>query len=320
MESGHEHAEAPAAPEARAAPALAPGLNAPERVLALQRTAGNRAVGKLLGNGAGAERRLARLDQHAPYVGAWQSYLNPLNQLTRIGVGRALTPDEKTLLDGVFGNALSTAIIRIRENATIIAGAGCYRTTGNIINIPGTFDPRERPHPRGRPRLAAPEQHPVQLRRKRPERHGVGPDDPGRLAEGLRLLRHAEDRLERVERRAAGPLDRGPPPAPGGVVAQRVLELSAELTASPQDSERQLQPSHRDEGPVGEEPMKPNGDPDSAQRISDRQRAYVSEGDAMVPGQDPGNDDRRCRQDTRLGIRRASFASPGPRIDQAPVR
>ncbi len=141
MESGHEHAEEPAAPEARAAPALAPGLTAPERVLALQRTAGNRAVGKLLGNGAGRERRLARLDQHAPYVGAWQSYLNPLNQLTRIGIGRALTPDEKTLLDGVFGNALSTAIIRIRENATIIAGAGCYRTTGNIINIPGTSIP-----------------------------------------------------------------------------------------------------------------------------------------------------------------------------------
>ena len=141
MEPGLEHAEHTPAPEARAAPALAPGLSAPERVLALQRAAGNRAVGRLLGGGAGGEHRLARLEQKAPYIGALQSYLNPLNQLTRLGVGRALTADEKTLLDGVFGNALSTAVIRIRENATIIAGAGCYRTTGNIINIPDTSIP-----------------------------------------------------------------------------------------------------------------------------------------------------------------------------------
>jgi hypothetical protein len=141
MEPGLEHAEQSPAPEARAAPALAPGLSAPERVLALQRTAGNRAVSRLLADGASGERRLARLDQRTPYIGALQSYLNPLNQMTRLGVGRALTADEKTLLDGVFGNALATAIIRIRENATIIAGAGCYRTTGNIINIPGTSIP-----------------------------------------------------------------------------------------------------------------------------------------------------------------------------------
>jgi hypothetical protein len=141
MDPGLEHGEHSPAPEARAAPAPTAGLTAPERVLALQRTAGNRAVGRLLGSGAGGERRLARLDQHAPYIGALQSYLNPLNQLTRIGVGRALAPSEKDLLDGVFGNALSTAVIRIRENATIIAGAGCYRTTGNIINIPGTSIP-----------------------------------------------------------------------------------------------------------------------------------------------------------------------------------
>jgi hypothetical protein len=144
MEPGREHAEQTPALESRGAPALAPDLSAPERVLALQQAAGNRAVGRLLRDGVGgrAERRhLARLDQHLPYVGALQSYLNPLNQMTRLGVGRALTPDEKSLLDGVFGNALSTAIIRIRENATIIAGAGCYRTTGNIINIPGTSIP-----------------------------------------------------------------------------------------------------------------------------------------------------------------------------------
>jgi hypothetical protein len=141
MEPGIEHAEQSAAPEARPAGAV-PGLRAPEQVLALQRAAGNRAVGQLLAGG-GAERRLARLDQHLPYVGALQSYLNPLNQATRLGVGRALTADEKKTLDDVFGNALSTSIIRIRENATIIAGAGCYRTTGNIINIPDTSLPEK---------------------------------------------------------------------------------------------------------------------------------------------------------------------------------
>lgn len=140
MDPGIEHAEQSPAPEvARAAPGVAPGLSGPEQVLALQQTAGNRAVGQLLT--AGGERRLARLDQHLPYVGALQSYLNPLNQATRLGVGRALTADEKKTLDDVFGNALSTSIIRIRENATIIAGAGCYRTTGNIINIPDTTLP-----------------------------------------------------------------------------------------------------------------------------------------------------------------------------------
>lgn len=141
MEPGIEHAEQSAAPEARPAAAV-PGLGAPEQVLALQRAAGNRAVGQLLAGG-GAERRLARLDQHLPYVGALQSYLNPLNQATRLGVGRALTADEKKTLDDVFGNALSTSIIRIRENATIVAGAGCYRTTGNIINIPDTSLPEK---------------------------------------------------------------------------------------------------------------------------------------------------------------------------------
>jgi hypothetical protein len=145
MEPGAEHAEQSATPEtARAAVPSAPGLSGPEGVLALQRVAGNRAVGQLVaggGAGRGAERRLARLDQHLPYIGALQSYLNPANQMTRLGVGRALTDDEKKLLDDVFGNALSTSVIRIRENATIIAGAGCYRTIGNIINIPGTSLP-----------------------------------------------------------------------------------------------------------------------------------------------------------------------------------
>ncbi len=141
MEPGVEHAEQSSAPEARAASAPASGQSAPEQVLALQQLAGNRAVGRLLGGGAGAERQLARLEQKLPYIGALESYLNPANQLTRLGVGRALSADEKKLLDDVFGNALSTSIIRIRENATIIAGAGCYRTTGNIINIPSTSLP-----------------------------------------------------------------------------------------------------------------------------------------------------------------------------------
>jgi hypothetical protein len=141
MEPGREHAEQSAEPEARTASAVGPGLSTPERVLALQQTVGNRAVGRLLGDGAGGERQLARLEQKIPYVGALQSYMNVFNQATRLGVGRALTADEKKLLDDTFGNALSTSIIRIRENATIIAGAGCYRTTGNIINIPGTSIP-----------------------------------------------------------------------------------------------------------------------------------------------------------------------------------
>ncbi len=141
MEPGVEHAEQSPVPEARAAPAPSAGLTGPEQVLALQQAAGNRAVGRLLSTGEGPERRLARLDQRTPYIGALQSYLNPLNQATRLGVGRALSPDEKKLLDDVFGNALATSIIRIRENATIIAGAGCYRTTGNIINIPDTTLP-----------------------------------------------------------------------------------------------------------------------------------------------------------------------------------
>ena len=140
MEPATDHAEQPAPAVARPEPGLAPQQTVPEGVLALQRSAGNRAVGRLLGNRPG-QRRLGRLEQDVPYLGALQSYLNPLNQATRLGVGRALSDDEKALLDGVFGNALSTSIVRIRENATIIAGAGCYRTTGNVINIPGTAIP-----------------------------------------------------------------------------------------------------------------------------------------------------------------------------------
>lgn len=128
------------APEITASPARSapPSAAAHERVRTLQREAGNRAVGRLLSPRLERARMLARLDQHFPYVGALQSYLNPLNQATRLGVGRALSDREKALLDRVYGAALSTAIIRLRENATVIAAKGCYRTTGNIINLPGT--------------------------------------------------------------------------------------------------------------------------------------------------------------------------------------
>jgi hypothetical protein len=141
MDRAVEHAEEIRAPEARPGPVVTTGPTVSERVLGLQRAVGNRAVGRLLSGGGAPERRLARLDPRIPYVGALQSYLNPLNQATRLGVGRTLSDHEKDLLDGVFGNALSTSIIRIRENATIIAGAGCYRTTGNIINIPDASIP-----------------------------------------------------------------------------------------------------------------------------------------------------------------------------------
>lgn len=141
MHEAVRHAEDVPAPETRSEPAAPAGASPSERVLAMQRTVGNRAVGGLLGGASARGRHLARLNQYMPYVGPLQSYLNVLNQATRLGVGRALTDHEKDLLDGVFGNALATSIIRIRENATIIAGAGCYRTTGNIINIPGTSIP-----------------------------------------------------------------------------------------------------------------------------------------------------------------------------------
>jgi hypothetical protein len=129
--SQRAHDEAEPAPSAQPAPSVGPGRT--EDLLNVQRSAGNRAVGALL-----RRRQLQRLDQSLPYVGPLLSYLNPVNQAARIGVGRALTPDEKSMLDRVFGASLATSLIRIRENATIIAAGGCYRTTGNFINIPGT--------------------------------------------------------------------------------------------------------------------------------------------------------------------------------------
>ena len=124
----HEHAaEEPA--EAPRAPARDPRVIAgtPAGVLALQRTIGNRAV-------------VARLGQDMPYVGAWASALNPLNQLNFIG--RGLTDTEKGYIEPIFGSSLSTSVIRINPNSIVAAG-GCYRTTGNVINIPSTTIPRK---------------------------------------------------------------------------------------------------------------------------------------------------------------------------------
>jgi hypothetical protein len=79
---------------------------------------------------------IQRLEQSAPYVGPLASYLNPANQLMR-AVLPGLSATQKTLLDGIFGNSLATSIIRLNPNSIVAAG-NCYRTTGNIINMPGT--------------------------------------------------------------------------------------------------------------------------------------------------------------------------------------
>jgi predicted secreted Zn-dependent protease len=80
-----------------------------------------------------------RLDQSLPYLGPLRSFLNPLNQLTKF-VLPGLSPSQKALLDGIFGNSLATSIIRINPNSILSTGH-CYRTTGNIINIPGPTIP-----------------------------------------------------------------------------------------------------------------------------------------------------------------------------------
>ncbi|NJK53745.1 MAG: DUF4157 domain-containing protein [Leptolyngbyaceae cyanobacterium SU_3_3] len=78
---------------------------------------------------------IQRLDQSAPYAGALLSYLNPINQLNR-AVLPGLSPKQKALLDRIFGNSLATSIIRLNPNSVLATG-NCYRTTGNIINMPG---------------------------------------------------------------------------------------------------------------------------------------------------------------------------------------
>jgi hypothetical protein len=103
-------------------------------VIWLQRAIGNSATEKIIR--PVSERLVQRVDQGLPYVGALGSYLNPLNQAMR-AVLPGLDDRQKALLDGIFGNALSTSIIRLNANSMIGFG-GCYRTTGNIINMPGT--------------------------------------------------------------------------------------------------------------------------------------------------------------------------------------
>ena len=76
------------------------------------------------------------LGQSLPYVGPLSSYLNPRNQLIR-AVLPGLSRSQKSLLDGIFGNSLATSIIRLNPNSLLAAGH-CYRTTGNIINMPGS--------------------------------------------------------------------------------------------------------------------------------------------------------------------------------------
>jgi len=84
----------------------------------------------------GSTTAIQRLTQDLPYVGAAQAYLNPLNQAARLFLP-ALSPAQKSLLDGIFGASLATSIIRLNQNSILAAGS-CYRTTGNIINMPGT--------------------------------------------------------------------------------------------------------------------------------------------------------------------------------------
>jgi Domain of unknown function (DUF4157) len=79
---------------------------------------------------------IQRLEQDLPYVGPALSYLNLGNQLTR-AILPGLSSSQKALLDGIFGNSLATSLIRLNSNSTLATG-NCYRTTGNIINMPGT--------------------------------------------------------------------------------------------------------------------------------------------------------------------------------------
>lgn len=75
------------------------------------------------------------LRQTIPYIGPLVSYLNPENQLARLFLP-GLSEHQKNLLDGIFGNSLATSVIRLNPNSLLAAG-NCYRTTGNIINMPG---------------------------------------------------------------------------------------------------------------------------------------------------------------------------------------
>jgi hypothetical protein len=79
---------------------------------------------------------IQRLEQSLPYVGPLLSYLNPINQARR-AILPGLSQPQKALLDSIFGNSLATSVIRLNPNSVLAMG-NCYRTTGNIINMPDT--------------------------------------------------------------------------------------------------------------------------------------------------------------------------------------
>ena len=82
----------------------------------------------------GAASAVQCLGQNLPYVGPLLSYLNLGNQALR-AILPGLSPSQKTLLDGIFDNSLATSLIRLNPNSILAAG-NCYRTTGNVINMP----------------------------------------------------------------------------------------------------------------------------------------------------------------------------------------
>ena len=75
------------------------------------------------------------VSQNMPYAGPLFSYLNPIHQVSRL-ILPGLDQRQIALLDSIFGNSLSTSIIRLNANS-ILGTGNCYRTTGNIINMPG---------------------------------------------------------------------------------------------------------------------------------------------------------------------------------------
>ncbi len=92
------------------------------------------AYGDTRGNRGSTSPVIQRLDQSLPYVGPVLSYMTPMNQLTRLALP-GLSPKQKSLLDGIFGNSLATSLIRLNPNS-LLASGNCFRVTGNIINMP----------------------------------------------------------------------------------------------------------------------------------------------------------------------------------------
>jgi len=59
-----------------------------------------------------------------------------LRSARRRAPAESAQPAQKALLDGIFGSSLATSLIRLNRNSRLGFG-NCYRTTGNIINMPG---------------------------------------------------------------------------------------------------------------------------------------------------------------------------------------